>query len=237
MKKILSVFFVAVLFFTFACNNNSKDNSNNSDSSNVTNSDNSDNSNNTSNSFDFEELNFSASEIPNNLYTGTITDGKKWKDKAGINYFFISEKTTTKKIADGSDEKSYQIHGYHYTELDGNFTLIREIKDYQSNCDLILDCGITENTLEITDINANNYGEVSFMYYLYCAMDASPSTLKLMLLENGDKYAIRGTTILEMAPGESIGGKTNIDASFNNAPSGFKKFAVDKWNNHQKSRI
>jgi len=220
MKKTLVL--VIVLFFTFSCNNN------NSDSNNVVNSDNQQENEN----LDFKILSFSDSEIPNNLYSGTITTGKKWQDKAGINYFFISEKTVSRDT-DSETISTYKINGYHYIKSNGEFKLIREIKDYINECDAILDCGLMENSLELTDINDDNYGEISFVYYMYCAMDLSPSAMKLMLLENGEKYPIRGSSYIQMGQNSRMGGKTNIDPAYNTAPDGFKDFAERKWKKYQ----
>lgn len=190
----------------------------------------------TAETLQFKELNFDKYQINGQYYVGTITTGKKWQDAAGINYIIIAENENTEKT-DYEDIKSYEIHAYHYVEKDNKFELIREVKDFQKECDLILECGLCKNSLDVTDLDADNYGEVSFMYYLYCAMDLSPSTMKLMLLEDGNKYAIRGDSyiVLDPASGEKMGGETNVDASFDNAPAKFKNYALEKWKKHQKS--
>lgn len=227
-KTFLAIFTIALVLFGACKSSDNNENSNSDESTenteNVSNTNNS-NENNSTESFDFKELSFSASEIADDLYVGDITTGKKWQDKAGINYLVISEKTKT----GGQDMKSYEIHGYHYVEKNGKFEIVREIKDFQENCDLILDCGLAENSLELTDLDGDNYGEVSFMYYMYCGMDLSPSTVKLMLLENGDKYPIRGESYVKLNP-EGFGGARNLGTEFTNAPSQFKDFAINKWN-------
>ncbi|MBN2891707.1 MAG: hypothetical protein JXL97_07560 [Bacteroidales bacterium] len=230
MKKTLLTILSIALVFVFSCKNteSSDEQTNTENNQEVLNSDNS-NTKNSQVSYDFKELSFSESEISNDLYTGNIIDGKKWQDKAGINYLVLSEKTTTKAQQNSNDMKSYEIHGYHYIDNDGKFELIREVKDFQNDCDLILDCGLCENSLEITDLDGDNYGEATFMYYLYCAMDLSPSTVKLMLLENGEKYPIRGESYVNYGP-EGMGGAINLGTEFTNAPSEFKDFATNKWN-------
>lgn len=230
MKKISSILFLFfIILLTINCKNNSSQSDNNSDSSQTVTTTNT----NTSNavSYDFEELSFSNSDISSDLYVGNIIVGKKWKDKSGVNYFFISEKKTTVPSNYG-DLKSYEIHGYHFVELNGDFELIREIKDFQSDCDLLSDCGLCDNSLELTDINNDNYGEISFLYFLYCAMDASPRTLKLMLFENGAKFPIRGETYVNYGSSAG-GGETNLGQEFDNAPSAFKDFALNKWTKFQ----
>ena len=71
------------------------------------------------------------------------------------------------------------------------------------------------------------------MYRLGCTGDASPVPLKLMMLENSDKYAIRGTTLVDLdkiyGGGGKLGGEKEVDASFKNAPKGFLDFANEQW--------
>lgn len=221
---------LTLIVFSLGCSNSSQNNaSNNSTDSS---SDVTINSNSSQPvSFDFKELTFNSTDISSDLYIGDITTGKKWQDEAGINYFFVTEKTNIAQ-SDYEDIKSYEIHGYHFVENNGNFNLIREIKDFETDCDLILDCGLSNNSLELTDLDDDNYGEISFLYYLYCAMDASPSDLKLMMLENGDKYPIRGETYVNYGP-FSGGGETNVGDEFSNAPVSFKDFALKKWSKFQ----
>jgi hypothetical protein len=71
------------------------------------------------------------------------------------------------------------------------------------------------------------------MYTLGCVSDVSPLELKLMLYENGKKYALRGRT--RMPERIVIGGeefsKSNykIDPAFEKAPQSFLEFAKKHW--------
>src|SRR5690606_29174293 len=71
-------------------------------------------------------------------------------------------------------------------------------------------------------------GEVAFAYRADCVSDMSPVTVKLLLLENGDKYILRGTTRIE-DPGGAYGGDLKVDPSFTKGPKEFLAHAKALW--------
>ena len=90
---------------------------------------------------------------------------------------------------------------------------------------------LAEGSLSLTDLNNDNYGEICFVYYLGCTNEYYHDGIKLMFLENGEKYAIRGTTNLVggMISDNPIPGETNVDGTFKNAPDEFLTFANGVW--------
>ena len=81
-----------------------------------------------------------------------------------------------------------------------------------------------KTTTAISDLDNDNIGEITFAYRIMCSSDMSPWTLKLLTLENGDKYILRGTTKIQ-SPDEIYGGDLTVDDSFKNGPKEFlKKF-------------
>jgi hypothetical protein len=79
------------------------------------------------------------------------------------------------------------------------------------------------------DLDNDNYGEITFAYIKTCTSDVSPMTLKLLTLENGEKYIIRGSTRIDWGDGDVSGGEKNIDPSFKNGPSVFLSNANKIW--------
>jgi len=80
----------------------------------------------------------------------------------------------------------------------------------------------------------NNLGEITFAYKLACISDASPLTLKLLILENGNKYIIRGTTKVDLGPEYRIESTKSIDPSFDKAPKSFLLHAKKTWKDIEK---
>ncbi|MCH2234273.1 MAG: hypothetical protein MK078_08470 [Crocinitomicaceae bacterium] len=168
-------------------------------------------------------------------YKGNLVDAHSWSDKNGKNYFI---RTITEieygEESGATDEESWSSYGsqnlyaYHYaTNSEGELEEMRMVQDYVDMCEFDIMMSHEINSLRLTDINQDSLAEVSFIYRLACTSDVSPSTQKLLLLENGIKYILRGNTQVE-----GFGGEFEIDESFDNAPAGFLSHCESLWAQH-----
>jgi hypothetical protein len=73
-------------------------------------------------------------------------------------------------------------------------------------------------SINISDIDGDEIGEITFGYILEDLTVEIPD-LKLLILENGDKYIIRG----------NLAGKKNIDKSLKDGPNEFLNEANRVW--------
>ncbi len=154
-------------------------------------------------------------------YEGELQVMRQWKDRTGMNYLLFG------KERQHQFENFYTeiLRGYHYRcGEDGDCQLVRKIQDFVKNCDLDLDLLIIDQSIYISDLDNDQIAEISFLYKLGCRSDVSPIKLKLLMLEDGEKYAIRGTTFVM-----NLGGEKNIDPSFYSAPESFLNFATKRW--------
>jgi hypothetical protein len=155
-----------------------------------------------------------------------------WKDKNGENLIVLTE---TKELWDSKEEnRSKELYALHYIQQAGAWKLSRQIYDFVKNCPFDVMLNFVPNSLTVTDQDKDGLGEVTFLYTLGCRSDVSPDDLKLMLLENGQKYAIRGNTIL-MVNGQ-ISDDYNFtkpvktfDPAFAKAPAALKEYASQQW--------
>ena len=171
---------------------------------------------------------YDITEIPKGIANidGEFETGYSWKDKNGINYFF-----TTLDGEGEYDTYSKYMYAYHYIKTDDGFKLLRKTIDFVKDCefDVILD--LYPNSIIFLDLDKDGYTEITYTYKLACTSDISPCTAKLIMLENGDKYAIRGTEAL-LYYGEFSTSDYKIDAAFNKAPKSFLPFAKVIWNKY-----
>ncbi len=237
MKKI-SYLLLSLLFVTlFACNSgNSRDDTNNSNGDVVNNEDIDHDKDEVSDdenyALDFKVTNSSFNDIEEHLYKGEIVALKTWEDLNGYNYFVVS--IVNEEITGSQDEPTAlnkEIHGYHYIATEGGAELIREIKDFELDCIFDNRLNFYERYFSITDLDNDNYGEICFLYSLGCTSDLSPDGVKLMLLENGDKYAIRGNTYVDYG-NEVVGGEKNIDGNLKSGPKEFLDYASLQWDSY-----
>lgn len=188
-----------------------------------------------------EMLEFSKSDIPSDIkYSGNIVTGKRWNDRNGENILILT-KTNIKKVKPKHPEfdeyeQECELFGYHYVSSGGSFTLLWKIQDFINKCPLDLTLDFIPNSLTITDINENGIAESTFLYKMACRGDVSPSDLKLMMHENDNKYAIRGTMHIK-ADMINEGGSYKVDKSFDSAPDGFLDYAKEQWKKFREERF
>jgi hypothetical protein len=115
----------------------------------------------------------------------------QFEDKNGKNYLVA---TTHQNRSDEWASKAILVQ--HYIEKSNNqFELIRQITDKEDHCEFDNDLQFLNESLIISDLDKNSYAEITFLYKVGCRSDVSPIGLKLMVIENGNKAAIRGKTL------------------------------------------
>lgn len=148
-------------------------------------------------------------------YTGEIVHKNAWLDKNGRNTVLFSK-------------NAEELFVFHYV-LDGDTpVLLRKVQDFQYSCEFDLYLDFIASSIVVSDLDNDDLGEVTFAYKKSCTSDLSPKELKLLLLEDGHKYIIRGTTVL-VIDGERLGGKKIVDVSFDNAPDVFLSHTNGLW--------
>ena len=172
----------------------------------------------------FEILNVSKYNPDRLQYQGKVIYEKSWQDFNGENIVLF---TTNKE----------ELFVYHYAVKNKNVRQLRKVYDFEKNCDADLLIKFIERSIVISDLDQDNYGEITFAYKKGCRSDVSPLTLKLLTLENGEKYIIRGSTLIDFGGGAPYGGEKNIDPSFYNAPKSFLRSANIIWRAIVKERF
>jgi hypothetical protein len=179
-------------------------------------------------SADVTDLNaaLDTSKLPKEVVVkGSPKSGLSWKDNNGDNYVVFSV-TEKKDIKSGAT--SVYLYADHYAIKAGKAKLLRSVKDMTEKCEFDNMAAFIPESFAVTDVDKDNLGEVSFAYTLDCVSDVSPITLKVLLIENKDKYIIRGQT--EVNPGDGvIGGKKEPDAALKKASKELQAQADAIW--------
>ena len=205
MKNILFII-CSVIFIS--CNNSNKDKVNSS------------NNGREKETVEFKILDNSLRDLAELNYKGKIVHKKFWLDSKGENIVLFTK-------------EAHEIFAYHYVIKSGNIRLLREVYDFsEEGCEYDLFADFIEKSITVSDLDNNDIGEITFAYKLACISDVSPLGLKLLILENGNKYIIRGSTKISMGD-FIIGGDKEIDPSFKKAPSNFLEHANKIWENIQ----
>ncbi len=157
--------------------------------------------------------------------TGKIVDAASWADADGENIVVLSESDNT-MTKEGTQNK--RIYASCFIKDNNGWKKKWQVQDYIEKCEVDATCEFFQSSLTVTDVDKNNTGEVCFLYKLSCKGDVSPDDKKLILYEGSQKYAIRGTTILQYN-GQKEGGAKKADPAFSNADKSLLDFANGQW--------
>ncbi len=147
----------------------------------------------------------------------------QFEDKNGTNYLVA---TTHQNRSDEWASKAILVQ--HYIEKSNNqYELIRQITDKEDHCEFDNDLQFLTESLTISDLDKNKYAEITFLYKVGCRSDVSPIGLKLMVIENGNKAAIRGKTLPR---GFDFPKEKVADAAFKKQPKAIQDQANKLWN-------
>ncbi|MEW5855348.1 MAG: M949_RS01915 family surface polysaccharide biosynthesis protein [Myxococcota bacterium] len=171
------------------------------------------------------------SDVPRALKpNGTVQRVVGWTDQNGENLVIFSTRDTTGSDKEtGEDTRTRQLFVEHVVVGKGKPRQLRLVRDGVEACAMDLDARFIDAALGVTDLDGDGLGEVTFAYVTACRSDVSPLTLKLLMLENGEKYIIRGETRVDVGEGEKLGGKQEVDASLQKGPPLFREHALKVW--------
>lgn len=140
-----------------------------------------------------------------------------WTDKYGTNAVVITAEQRGKNGAG-------LIATHARQEGDGSWTVVRELKEVIDTCEFDLILKPVFGDWSVTDLDEDGLGEATFGWNADCVSDVSPTTLKLFVIEDGEKYTLRGHTKVE-----DMGGEFKVDPDFAKAPKGFQAHAEKSW--------
>lgn len=170
---------------------------------------------------------------------GDFQFAKSWEDKNAVNYIIVTQTPVKeKKDKQGNDASNQELYVYHYLMNEGNeYVLMRKVQDYVRDCPLDLKLEFLEKSLTLTDLDKDGIGEVTFVYRLACRGDVSGSEQKLMLLEDKEKYPIRGTAGTMMGDKLVEKGKFTLGQEFKKAPKAFTDHAQKVWKKFENEKF
>jgi len=155
--------------------------------------------------------------------SATLDHAETFTDKNGTNYVLFSAKRAKQTV---------ELFVDHWAvPAGGQPKLVRTVKELVEDCEEDLSADFHDAATGVTDLDGDGYGEITFAYEVGCRGDVSPNDYKLLLLENGDKYILRGTTLIDTHDyaNADAGGTFKPDPAKGKWPAAFYKRATDLW--------
>lgn len=118
-----------------------------------------------------------------------------WSDAAGENLLTFAAVESKAKDADGNDARRAALSAVHQvlpSAPGASPRTVRKVSDGVEPCPLDLTAEFIEAAEAVTDLDGDGVAEATFAYRTSCKGDVSPDTVKLLVLEGGDKYILRG---------------------------------------------
>jgi hypothetical protein len=153
-----------------------------------------------------------------------------WTDKNGGNVLMFSSRESTRTIAD-VEARSVYLNVEHVAVAGAKVKQLRLVRDKVEDCDFDLTAEFLDAATGVTDLDNDGVSEVTFAYQLACRSDVSPLTVKLLLLENGQKYILRGQSVVPVdnEGKETWGGEYDLDPRPAKWHKAFREHAETLW--------
>lgn len=162
---------------------------------------------------------------------GRLVKALRYADATGDNVILLAETGVRKQKLDqyGTTGLSKRLYARRFRADQANAQPVWQITDGVRDCETSLTAAFIPEALHVTDLDNNGVAEVWTGYQLACHGDVSPANMKIIMYEGGQKYAMRGTTLIRMPGEESLGGTGKMDAAFINGPAVFRDHADRLW--------
>lgn len=156
---------------------------------------------------------------------GVVAAGVRFSDRNGANVVVLVH-----QVEAGGSVNNRRLWAHHYVEADGKRRILRTVRDQEENCEFDNLAGFVDGSLGVTDLDGDQLGEVAFAYDLGCMSDVSPKGRKVVLLENGEKWILRGDSRVDAGGGQRLGGRFTPDPAQGKWPKTLHDHAIDVWN-------
>ena len=157
----------------------------------------------------------------------------RWTDKQGT-HVVVATETGEMASVEATGGRSMGLAAQHWLVRGGGVLPTWLVTDGERQCPVDIAANFLPNTLAVTDLNRDGVGEVWLMYTTACHGDVSPQTVKVIMYQGAQKYAMRGQSRIRISATEYEGGSYQFDYPFRNAPPEFKAYAQALWTKNVK---
>jgi hypothetical protein len=172
----------------------------------------------------------SASDASAFDYKGdTLEQASAFRDTRGDNVVLVSSSSSTSTRA-GSPTTTRKLWILHL-RTDGPGAppvVVREMKDLVEACPFDATLAVVDGPV-LTDLDGDGVGELTVTYRLGCRSDVSPLTVKVLMIEDGEKYAVRGETRISGANGANGANGTNGTLDPARPPAAFRAHLLSRF--------
>ncbi len=159
-----------------------------------------------------------------NVRGGKVLRAVTFTDKNGPNYLVFS-------MTDTDKPRTRVLYIDHWLSMAmGDPRPLLPARDLVEDCVMGALLGqFVDGAFGVTDLDHDGIAEVTYGYQLACRSDVSSATYKLLLVEDGVKYILRGHSRVQGDSGPT-GGDFVPEPAPTSWPAGFYEHATALWN-------
>lgn len=179
-----------------------------------------------------ERIPIEQKDLPKGMaYFGKIKDGFRWIDRTGNHITLICETGEfPSKHEQYEDFRDAELFAYDF--INNGSKQSWKLHDYVRNCPVDITASFIRKAFQLTDLNKDGVGEIWVMYRTSCHGDVSPSEMKIIMHEGGQKFAMRGRSKVKYSETGYDGGEYEFDNAFIQGPNEFRAFAEKLWSEY-----
>ncbi len=173
----------------------------------------------------------STKELPKDLRVrgAKVERAITFSDKLGTNYVVFSSTDSEKSDEDFGAARRRMLYIDHWARANGKKPrALLPARDLVEDCPLDLVATFIDGASGVTDLDGDGIAEATYGYQLACRGDVSSATYKLLLVENGKKYILRGSSRLRV-DGAPSGGDFKPEPAAAKWPKTFYEHVTALW--------
>lgn len=155
---------------------------------------------------------------------------RSFADKLGTNYIVFSSTDSEQPGPDGfGPAQTRWLYIDHWAIAAGKKPKsLLPARDFEKDCPFDLTARFIDGAFGVSDLDGDGIAEVTYGYQLACRSDVSPATYKVLLVENGKKHILRGTSKIDMVDIQ-MGGDFTPEPVAAKWPKAFYAHATTLW--------
>ena len=156
--------------------------------------------------------------------SGKLVKAFAVSDKAGKHLLLLTTRTGPSRNASRGKDERTDLNASLYIQRTGKWVREWAIQDAVDCPGLDHAAGFFVDQVTVTDLDSNGTAEITVPYKLFCGGGIDPATLKIILRQGDHKFAVRGTTRIEVSGDAPFGGEAVFDESLSRPENAvFKK--------------